>query len=37
MVLLIIYLHGEIKTPFDDGSVSVVVLGDSHTEGPGDI
>lgn len=25
-------VHGEIKTPFDDGTMSVVVLGDSHTE-----
>jgi len=24
--------HGEIVTPFDDGVISVVVLGDSHTE-----
>jgi hypothetical protein len=24
--------HGEIATPFDDGTISVVVLGDSHTE-----
>ncbi len=24
--------HGEIETPFDEGAVSVVVLGDSHTE-----
>jgi len=24
--------HGEIATPFNDGAISIVVLGDSHTE-----
>jgi hypothetical protein len=26
------FTHGEIATPFDDGAVSIVVLGDSSTE-----